>query len=92
MVASILIVAILALFFGGMLMALQSKRAALLDARISMGIGHRLFPKRMRWVWNRAESFKKNAGHKNMILAYKITGIVAVLLGIGLAIFLVTIS
>lgn len=92
MTTTVVMCAIFALLFGGALMALFSKRAALLDARVSLAIAHAIIPRRMRSAWKRAEGFKKNAGRKNIILVYKIVGMSSVILGAGLAIFLLTIS
>jgi len=92
MAASILIIAIFGLFFGGAFMALRSKHAAQLDAHISFWIGYRLFPKRMRRAWGSHEDFKRYLARKKILLVYKVAGGIAVLLAVGLTIFLGAIS
>jgi hypothetical protein len=92
MAATILTFSIFGLFIGGALMALWSKPTAQLDARVSLWIGYRLFPKKMRKAWGRQEEFKKYLARKKTLLIYKIFGAAAILLGIYLAIFLANIS
>ena len=92
MATSILITAIFALFFGGTLMTLASRRAAELDARVSLWIGYKLFPKKMRRHWDTQEEFKKFLARKKTLLVYKIAGLLAILLAVSLAIFYAAIN
>jgi hypothetical protein len=92
MAVSILIIAILGLFVGGLCMLFLSKKASQLDARVSLWIGYRLFPKKMRRVWGSQDEFKKFLARKKILLVYKTAGGIAVLLAIGLVIFLMSIS
>jgi hypothetical protein len=90
MATTILIIAIIGLFFGGILMAGWSKATAQLDTRISLWIGYRLFPRRMRRHWGSREEFKKFLARKKILTVYKIAGAIAVLVAIGLLVFLST--
>jgi hypothetical protein len=84
--------AILILFFGGLTMILHARGAALLDARISLWVGHSFFGKRLRRKWGTHAEFKKFLTSKKILAVYRFAGVVAILIAIGLMVFLVSIS
>ena len=80
-------VVILLLFFGGVAMVAQARAAALLDARISLWIGHSFFGKKIRRKWGSHAEFTKYLTSKKILGVYRFAGVVAILIAVGLAVF-----
>ena len=92
MAHQLVVAATLLLFFGGVAMVAQVRAAALLDARISLWIGHSFFGKRIRRKWGTHAEFTKFLTSKKILGVYRFAGVVAILIAIGLAVSITRVS